>query len=276
MIQDIAPHQMNNQYKNIAPSSNSIILCFNNRTMLLDQAGIKPRYMNYEEYRKLGYDQCIYLFSIDDQEYFLGDTICSSDLPQEYEYMPMIETRQKLSREDCFVGSTAYHLYVWYKANRFCGGCGKPLTIGTKERVLICPKCGNMVYPKVAPAVIVGVTKGDSILMTKYAGREYTKYALLAGFCEIGETAEETVKREVMEEVGLKVKNIRYYKSQPWGFDSNLLLGFFAELDGEDNISLDQEELALASWVKREDAKGLDDGLSLTREMMGVFARGEE
>ena len=73
-----------------------------------------------------------------------------------------------------------------------------------------CPSCGNMVFPKIAPAVIVGVTNGDKILMTKYAGREYKKYALIAGFTEIGETAEQTVEREVMEEVGLHVKNIRY------------------------------------------------------------------
>ena len=103
-----------------------------------------------------------------------------------------------------------------------------------------------MVFPKIAPAVIVGVTHGDKILMTKYAGREYKRYALIAGFTEIGETAEETVKREVMEEVGLTVKNIRYYKSQPWGFDSNLLLGYFCELAEEEEIHLDEEELSVA------------------------------
>ena len=80
---------------------------------------------------------------------------------------------------------------------------------------------------KIAPAVMVGVTNGDKILMTNYAGREYKKYARIAGFTEIGETAEQTVEREVMEEVGLHVKNIRYYKSQPWGYDSDLLLGYF-------------------------------------------------
>ena len=99
-----------------------------------------------------------------------------------------------------------------------------------------------MVFPKIAPAVIVGVTNGRKILMTKYANREYKRYALIAGFTEIGETAEETVAREVKEEVGLSVKNIRYYKSQPWGFDSNLLLGYFCELDDEgDVIRLDEE-----------------------------------
>jgi len=110
--------------------------------------------------------------------------------------------------------------------------------------------------------------------MTKYAGRSYKKYALIAGFTEIGETAEETVAREVMEEVGLKVKNIRYYKSQPWGVDGNLLLGFFADLDGEGEIHLDENELSEGEWFARDAMPAHDDGISLTREMMGVFEKG--
>ncbi len=91
--------------------------------------------------------------------------------------------------------------------------------------------------------------------MTKYAGREYKKYALIAGFTEIGETAEQTVEREVMEEVGLHVKNIRYYKSQPWGYDSDLLLGYFCELAEEHKIELDETELSLAEWIDYKDVR---------------------
>ena len=112
--------------------------------------------------------------------------------------------------------------------------------------------------------------------MTKYAGREYKRYALIAGFTEIGETAEQTVMREVMEEVGVKVKNIRYYKSQPWGFDSNLLLGYFAELDGDDTISMDEEELSVAEWVHYKDVPAYSEGISLTREMMTKFRMEKE
>ena len=94
---------------------------------------------------------------------------------------------------------------------------------------------------------------------------------IIAGFNEIGESIEDTVHREVMEEVGLKVKNIRYYKSQPWGFDQNLLLGYFCELDGERDIVLDTGELATAEWVHYSDVPEDPEGLSLTREMMSVF-----
>ena len=128
-----------------------------------------------------------------------------------------------------------------------------------------------MEYPKIFPAVIVGVTDGNRLLMSKYAGREYKKYALIAGYAEIGETRDETVKREVMEEVGLKVKNIRFYKSQPWSFTDTLLLGFFADLDGEDKITLDKEELALAEWFEREDIPITERNISLTNEMILYF-----
>ena len=142
-----------------------------------------------------------------------------------------------------------------------------------KERMMRCPDCGMMEFPKICPAVIIAVTHGDKILMSKYAGREYKKYALLAGFNETGESIEETVRREVMEEVGLKVKNLRYYKSQPWGFDQNLLLGYFCELDGERDIVLDTGELATAEWVHYSDVPEDPEGLSLTREMMSVFQK---
>lgn len=97
-------------------------------------------------------------------------------------------------------------LYGWYRDNRFCGRCGKPMVHDKKERMVRCMCCNNMVFPKICPAVIIGVTDGDRILLTKYAGRTYKNYALVAGFTEIGETLEQTVEREVMEEVGLHVK----------------------------------------------------------------------
>lgn len=144
-----------------------------------------------------------------------------------------------------------------------------------KERMMYCEKCGNMEYPKICPATIIGVTDGNRILLSKYAGRSFKKYALLAGFAEIGETIEETVRREVMEEVGLKVKNIRYYKSQPWSFSDTLLMGFYCDLDGEDNITLDREELALAQWFDRDEIPVEPSRDSLTNEMIMRFKNHE-
>ena len=98
----------------------------------------------------------------------------------------------------------------------------------------------------------------------------------MAGYIEIGETPEDTVRREAMEEVGLKVKNIRYYKSQPWGFSAGLLLGYFCDVDGDTDITLENAELSNAAWIKRENITGQPDDLSLTNEMMHIFAEGKE
>lgn len=189
----------------------------------------------------------------------------------QYEFVRMFEIRSAKPKASVFAAATAWHLYCWYRDNQYCGRCGGKLTHSKEMRMLSCPECGNQVFPKIAPAVIVGVTDGNRILMTKYAGREYKRYALVAGFTEIGETAEETVAREVMEEVGLRVKNIRYYKSQPWGFDLNLLLGYFCELDDTAEIRLDEKELAVAEWVDYRDIPDDAEGLSLTKEMMLCF-----
>ena len=143
-----------------------------------------------------------------------------------------------------------------------------------KERMLYCEECRNMEFPKICPAVIVGVTDKDRILMSKYAGKANRNYALIAGFTEIGETVEQTVAREVMEEVGLKVKNIRYYKSQPWAFSDTLLMGFYCDLDGEDAITLDRDELALAEWFDRKDIPETASTESLTNEMILRFKNG--
>jgi NAD+ diphosphatase len=97
---------------------------------------------------------------------------------------------------------------------------------------------------------------------------------LVAGYIEIGECVEEAVKREVMEETGVKVKNIQYYKSQPWGFSGSLLLGFFADVDGETELVIDEEELSEAAWIERDEITPIDDKIRLTNEMICCFAKG--
>lgn len=191
----------------------------------------------------------------------------------EYSVETLRVLRRTKPKEECYAGETAYHLYVWYRDNSFCGRCGERLEYSHQERAMICPSCGNVVYPKIAPAVIVGIlnASGDKIVMTRYAGREYKGHALVAGFCEIGETAEDTVRREVLEEVGLHVRNIRYYKSQPWGFDSNLLFGYYCTADEDEPIHMDDGELAKAVWVSRDEIGEEERNLSLTAEMIMHF-----
>ena len=132
-----------------------------------------------------------------------------------------------------------------------------------------------MVYPTISPCVIVAIHDGNRLLLTKYAGRTHANFALVAGFAEIGESLEQTVRREVEEEVGLKVKNLKFYKSQPWPFTDTLLAGFFAKLDGDDEITLQEDELSMAVWLDREDIPPAEYRISLTSEMMETFRNNE-
>lgn len=280
MIQDIEPKKLSNTYVCREPQKESRILIFRDDQILYANREGQMEFLTWEQLqrfrscRKQHQDEApvktVYLFSVEEVDYFLTD-IGSATLPEGFGYHKMFETRTKHPKENVFAAATGWHLYVWYRDNQFCGRCGGKLVHDSKLRMMRCPACGNMVFPKIAPAVIVGVTDGDRILMTKYAGREYKKYALIAGFTEVGETAEQTVEREVMEEVGLNVRNIRYYKSQPWGYDSNLLMGYFCDLADNDEIHMDETELSVAEWVDYRDIPDDPEGLSLTREMMITF-----
>lgn len=282
MIQDISPKKYDNSYKPIAPSPDDYVCVFTGTNKKEDRILLKREhetlvFPKVQELKKAEIiqhtDELQFLFSIDDYNYFLLQAESTTTLDS-YSFEKPTALRCCNPQDLCFAGMTAYHLYDWYRDNRFCGRCGHMMLHDHKERALVCPSCSNMIFPKISPAVIIGVKNGEYILLSRYAGREYKGRALLAGFCEIGETPEETVAREVMDEVGLKVKNITYYKSQPWGFASDLLLGFFADVDGSTDISLDTDELEKAVWVKRSDIEHDDNLLSLTATMIEEFRLG--
>lgn len=276
MIQDLDNKKLYNEYENIEAMSVEKVFYFENDKMYIrtDENG-EPKLLTAADF---AHTKLQYLFRIEETRYFLA--MDGRDGEYIKNLSGVIQTsarnlRDLKHKELAFAAATAYHLYQWYRDNQFCGRCGFKTQHGSGERMLKCPSCSNAIYPKIAPAVIVALTDGDRIMMTKYNGRAYKRYALIAGFTEIGETAEETVIREVKEEVGLKAKNVRYYKSQPWGTDMDLLLGYFCELDGDDQIQMDEDELSTAEWVHRNDMDIEDDGFSLTREMMCAFKKGE-
>ena len=284
MIQDI--HGIyHNEYQNLTPEQDDYIMFAQGRSVLMRRDGEQTiQYITYGELiaasgGDLSADACRYLFSIENQgmteKYFLSNSqLLTSQLMEKYEYRQQNVFRTMKPEDKAFAGITACQLANWYESTQFCGRCGTRLEHDKVERMMKCPQCGAMHYPKISPAVIVAVTNRDKILMTKYAGRDYKKYALIAGFTEIGETIEDTVRREVMEEVGIHVKNIRYYKSQPWSFTDTVLMGFYCELDGEDVITMDAHELSVAEWMRREDIPTEFDGISLTNEMIMRFKEG--
>ena len=282
MLQDLSFGHLDNQYHEKVPQKKDRVLCMRGGDILIhrdqDNTLTLPCWDQAAPYcdswQRWGGMQTQFIFSMQDEDYYLwmGE---AGDLPG-FAYEGAATLRQRVSKDICFAAMTGWHLFTWYRNNQFCGRCGAHTAHDHKERMLRCPACGNMIFPRISPAVIVAVTDGDRLVLSKYAGRAYTRFALIAGFVEIGETAEECVAREVMEEVGLKVKNIRYYKSQPWGIAGNLLQGFYCDLDGDDTIHIDENELSMAGWYDRHNLPAEDDGISLTREMIRVFSEGRE
>ena len=287
MIQDIGPEVFRNEYsRKREPEEEDRVFLFRGRNVLvrtgLEGAGTDITVPMVKEVKAAGLEGAFlqYLFTIEETAYYLWMSREPGSAAQEppvipgYEYGRLSLLRHSRPRDLSFAGETAYQLYGWYRDNRFCGRCGAVMRFGEKERNMVCPVCGNVSYPKIMPAVIVGVTDGDRLLMTRYRGREYRGRALIAGWCEIGETGENTVRREVMEEAGLRVKNIRYYKSQPWGFDSDLLLGYYCEVDGDTDITMEEDELSVAEWVRRAEITETFENMSLTNEMICRFRDG--
>ncbi len=276
MIQDLGSHCYHNEYHPVPPKANDCILFFRDRKVLVkvtEDTFSFPDFQYTVEYYPRIYTSYTYLFSIDQKNYYLIRDESLDTLPG-YTMEDIIIFRNLGPQVNGFALITGYQLHNWYETRKFCGKCGHPLVPDTRERMMYCPHCKNTEYPKISPAVIVGVRNGNRLLMSKYAGGTARRYALIAGFAEIGETLEETVKREVMEEVGLKVKNIEYYKSQPWSLSSSLLMGFYCDLEGSDQIVLEEDELSEAQWFEREEIPYDDYDVSLTREMMIRFKKG--
>ena len=277
MLQDMAAGRLENEFRNIAANPEETVLCFQQNQVLLrrsaDGSLVLPTLSQMADWETAAAPR--YVFRLQGENYFLW-TDAAPAAPDGFAYESVRQLRQLKSKEICYAVMTGWHLYNWYRNNRLCGCCGTPTEHDTKERMLRCPGCGNLIFPRISPAVIVAVTNGDKLLLSKYAGRAYTRYALLAGYTEIGETLEQTVHREVMEEVGLRVKNLRYYKSQPWGVDGNVLMGFYCDVEGDDTIHIDENELSMAEWYPRDNLPAQDDGISLTREMIRVFGEGKE
>ncbi len=276
MIHDIEPRIFNNHFENKKPEPKDLFLSYEGDTVLVKEDKDKLWYPSFADFEE-GYphliDDAKFLFTVDDINYYLIDEK-GLDRSDGWTYVPTARFRTEPKYWRSFAGSVGWQLNRWYSNHRFCSRCGKPLKHSENERMLYCASCGFQTYPTISPCVIVAVYDGERLLLTKYAGREYTRYALIAGFAEIGESLEQTVRREVKEEVGLKVKNLKFYKSQPWPFTDTILAGFYAELDGDDTITLDEEELAVGVWMNRDEIAPEELKISLTGEMIEAFRTG--
>ena len=172
------------------------------------------------------------------------------------------------------VAGRAFQISNWARTHRFCGACGTPTVHVAGERCVKCPACGFMAYPRISPAMMVLIRRGDSILLARHKASPAPFFTALAGFVEAGESVEEAIHREVFEEVGLKVRNIAYFGSQPWPFPHSLMIAYTAEFEGGD-IKIDEAEIAEARWFGPEDAlPKIPHGVSIASDLVRAHLPG--
>ncbi len=276
MINEISQSQFNNKFMNIKYiSDEDYILYFDNNSLLLKNVDNGFEFPQMKDFTSnLNSIKHTFLFSVNRANCFL-----IWDKPETnsetYIYREFNSFRTLKPQEIAWGSIIAFQLMNWYEQNRFCGKCACITTEKEDERAIYCPKCNNIVYPKISPAVIVAILCNDKILLAHNANFDGNRYSLVAGYVDIGESLEETVRREVREEVGIDVKNIRYYKSQPWPFSGSLMIGFIAEADDTQPIHTDNIEITEAKWFSRGNLPNHPPTISIAGEMIEKFERGE-
>ncbi len=255
----------------VVPGS-ALMLAFAGSQVLVDLAG-PPRFPSFyeiaawvpadAELHHLGHweGQALFAVALDKQ----------SGLDESLDWMDLRRLLGVLDESLFYVAGRATQILDWARNHRFCGRCGAPTARHEGgERALVCTRCGFGAYPRINPCVIAIVTRGDEILLARAHRFANGMFSALAGFMEVGETAEQTLIREVREEVGVEIGDIRYFASQSWPFPSNLMLAYLAEYAGGE-IRLQEEEIAEAGFFHYTDLPLLPPAGSIARAMIDHF-----
>jgi NAD+ diphosphatase len=212
-----------------------------------------------------------YLGSFNGIPCFAGELSDIITIPDNFSFQIPLTVFRQIDEELAWIMGLANQLVFWSRNHRYCGKCGKKMEEKTDERAKICPQCGLINYPRLSPAIIVAVIKGNRILLARPGKAPANFYSVLAGFVEPGESLKECVKREVREEVGIDVKNIRYFDSQPWPFPDSLMIGFTAEYAGG-KIQIDNSEIVEADWFTAADLPSVPPKISIAGRLIEWFS----
>lgn len=243
----------------ITPTNDDILFVFNDyRELYLTDDKKLPKTLD-----DFNVDFCLFIGEYDGRRAFainVKTTDSFNPLPEVYEF----------SHDLYHIAGKAVLVRDWYISHRFCGKCGAKTQLDEKDMMMKCPSCGQNHYPRIAPAIIVAIRKGDELLMAKHSYHDNIRYALIAGFVEPGESIEEAVHREVLEEVGVKIKNLKYQRSQSWPFPNSLMLAFTADYNSGD-IKVDGDEIVKAKWFKKDEIIRYGSDISISDWLIQEF-----
>lgn len=200
-----------------------------------------------------------------------AELLPDTPLPEGYSLLGLRRLFGVLAEHLFSVAFRGKQIVAWDQTHQYCGRCATPTRQAENERSKVCPACGLVSFPRIAPAVIVAVTRGDELLLARAQRFPVGFYSVLAGFVEIGETLEECVHREIREEVGIKVTNLRYFGSQSWPFPHSLMVAFTAEYAGG-RIKADPDEIADAQWFRADALPQIPEKISIARSLIDWFA----
>lgn len=247
-----------------------IYFLFCNDELLVEARGVNAVIPFIKDLEKLNLNNVQYLGSLQGKNCFCGELNEETVIPNNM-YFSKIRALIGILEENMFwLAGRAIQIVNWNNHHSFCGRCGNQTEVVKGERAKECPKCGLINYPRICPAIIVAVVKDGQLLLAHNNLSPKGFYSVVAGFVEPGETFEECVAREVNEEIGIKVKNIKYFGSQPWPFPNSIMVGFTAE-HAEGEINVDGIEIGHADWYKPNALPLVPASISIARKLIDWF-----
>ncbi len=195
-------------------------------------------------------------------------------VPEDMAFQGLRELYGSLEDDLFALGGRAFQIMEWDRTHQYCGHCATPTIQLEGDRAKRCPKCDLVNYPRLSPAIIVLISRGEEVLLARATRFPQSMFSVLAGFVEPGESLEETVIREVREEVGIEIKDIRYFGSQPWPYPNSLMIGFTA-IYASGDIKIDPREIAEVAWFKKHNLPKIPPNLSIARKLIDWFVEQE-
>jgi NAD+ diphosphatase len=213
-----------------------------------------------------------YLGKLKHKPCYSAEVISKTNAPDGMEFRDLRSLYDDLEEDIFLLAGKAIQIVNWDKNHQFCGRCGAPTENMKNEIAKICPECGFTSHTRLSPAVITAIIKDGKILMAKHSSATGNPYGLIAGFLEPGETIEDAVGRETLEEVGIKIKNIKYFGSQPWPFPDSLMIAYTAEYDSG-KIQVDGKEIIDAQWFTASDLPRIPHKMSIAGELIEWYIK---